>query len=133
MRVPPNLLKFTIYFVGSGCQLSRVLDLILLYNLEHCNSIQKPIIRCLSTIPGLQYRSELSEQCALNATHVLRVCFFSDASTESTRRVFFMRVLLLLCIAMSLLCFVNAAAPKFAYWKRHFFLPSQNITNKQAN
>ena len=75
MRVPPNLLKFTIYFLGSGCQLSRVLDLILLYNLEHCNSIQKPIIRCLSTIPGLYF-------CTTYCTFLLEVLVSNEGDNN---------------------------------------------------
>ena len=36
MWVSPHLLKFTIYFVGSGGQLSWVFDLRPLSYLEHC-------------------------------------------------------------------------------------------------
>ena len=36
MWISPRLLKFTIYFVGSGGQLSRVFDLRSLSYLEHC-------------------------------------------------------------------------------------------------
>ena len=36
MWVSLELLKFTIYFVGSGGQLYRVVDLIPLSYLEHC-------------------------------------------------------------------------------------------------
>ena len=75
MQVPSNPLKFTIYFVGSGCQLSRVLDLILLYNLEHCNSIQKPIIRCPSTIPGLYF-------CTTYCTFLLEVLVSNEGDNN---------------------------------------------------
>ena len=39
MWVSPHLLKFPIYFVGSGDQLSQVFDLKHLSYLEHCMTV----------------------------------------------------------------------------------------------
>ena len=41
MCVSPHLLKFTIYFVGSGGQLSGVFDLRPLSYLEHCREVDQ--------------------------------------------------------------------------------------------
>ena len=44
MRVCPYLLEFTIYFVGSGGQLSRVFDLRTFSYLEHWSSLLKDLL-----------------------------------------------------------------------------------------